>query len=43
MLGASDYDYLISIGVLTEITRNLLSDEEKHLAFLDKNVRVIAQ
>lgn len=33
MLGASNYDYLISIGVLTEITRNLLSDEEKHLAF----------
>ena len=33
MVGATDYGYLISIGVLTEITRNILADEEKHLAF----------
>ena len=33
MLGATDYSYLVSIGVLTEITRNVLPDEEKHLAF----------
>ena len=33
MVGATDYGYLASIGVLTEITRNILADEEKHLAF----------
>ena len=33
MLGTTDYSYLVSIGVLTEITRNVLPDEEKHLAF----------
>ncbi len=33
MLGTTDYDYLISIGVLTEATRSILPDEEKHLAF----------
>ena len=30
---ANDYDYLLAVNVLIELTRNVLSDEEKHLLF----------
>jgi len=33
MLKATDYDYLVAISVLTELTKNVLADEEKSLLF----------
>ena len=35
MKSGSDFSYLVSINVLTELARNVLSDEEKHLFFND--------
>ena len=35
MKSGSDFNYLLAVNVLTELARNVLSDEEKHLLFND--------